>query len=81
VDSTQIIKLTNELTKLHVALDQIEKERDFYFERLRKVEELVMERSDEIGGDDPFIKQLQDVMYSPEVSYLGKKDFYCEMIK
>ncbi|KXS20194.1 hypothetical protein M427DRAFT_52445 [Gonapodya prolifera JEL478] len=65
---TQIAALTNQLTELRVQVDGLEKERDFYFGKLRDIE-IACSAQIEAGIDsehDSFIKKLQGILYATE---------------
>ncbi|KIK70007.1 hypothetical protein GYMLUDRAFT_152042 [Collybiopsis luxurians FD-317 M1] len=48
-------------------LEGLEKERDFYFEKLREIEILVQEQLDTEGApDDPALRKIQAILYSTE---------------
>ena len=49
---------------LNLAVDGLEKERDFYFGKLRDVEVLCQEHETE---DLPIVKQILDILYATEV--------------
>ncbi|KAF9911163.1 hypothetical protein BX616_010654, partial [Lobosporangium transversale] len=65
---TMIANLQKELQEERNTVAALEKERDFYFGKLRDIEVLVqqeMERSPEIGENE-LIKEIQGVLYSTE---------------
>ncbi|KAI7847351.1 calponin homology domain-containing protein [Circinella umbellata] len=74
--SSMIIDLNNQLAQLKTTVDGLEKERDFYFGKLRDIEILVQEQLDDleakgqaINGDAPdvpVLKDIQAVLYSTE---------------
>jgi RP/EB family microtubule-associated protein len=57
--------LSLQLTDLQLNLQSLETERDFYFEKLRKMEMICQE-----NPDNPIVSSLLDVMYETEVSSL-----------
>ncbi|KAJ3339522.1 hypothetical protein HDU93_008053 [Gonapodya sp. JEL0774] len=68
---TQINALSNQLTELRVQVDGLEKERDFYFGKLRDIE-IACSAQLESGADaenDAFIKKLQAVLYATEEGF------------
>ncbi|KAJ1677455.1 microtubule integrity protein mal3 [Spiromyces aspiralis] len=63
--------LTNQLNEAKVLLDTAEKERDFYFSKLREIEIMIQQTECEEGSPlDVFAKQVQEVLYSTEESYV-----------
>ena len=74
-----IIELNKQLAELKVTVDGLEKERDFYFGKLRDIEILVQEQLDDLEAkgqamngdapDAPVLKDIQAVLYSTEVKY------------
>ncbi|KAI9488303.1 calponin homology domain-containing protein [Zychaea mexicana] len=74
--SSMIIDLNKQLAELKVTVDGLEKERDFYFGKLRDIEILVQEQLDDLEAkglahngeapDAPVLKEIQAVLYSTE---------------
>ena len=54
-----------QIQDLNMAVEGLEKERDFYFGKLRDVEVLCQEHENE---DFPLVKQILDILYATEVS-------------
>lgn len=52
-----------QLNTLKLALEGVEKERDFYFGKLREVELLCQEQGQDNG---PFVERLMEVLYSAD---------------
>ncbi len=52
-----------QLNTLKLALEGVEKERDFYFGKLREVELLCQEQGQDNG---PFVEKLMEVLYSAD---------------
>lgn len=59
-----------QIQDLNLAVEGLEKERDFYFSKLRDVEVLCQEHETE---DLPVVKQILDILYATEVRLV---DFY-----
>jgi len=53
-----------QLSDLKLTVDGLEKERDFYFSKLRDIEVLVQEHEKE---DLPVLKQIMSILYATEV--------------
>ncbi|XP_075440630.1 microtubule-associated protein RP/EB family member 2 isoform X2 [Ascaphus truei] len=60
---TQVTHLSEQVHSLKVALEGVEKERDFYFGKLREIELLCQEHGQE--GDD-LVQRLMEVLYAAE---------------
>ncbi|XP_018124039.1 microtubule-associated protein RP/EB family member 2 isoform X1 [Xenopus laevis] len=60
---TQVSHLNEQVHSLKIALEGVEKERDFYFGKLREIELLCQEHGQE--GDD-LLQRLMDILYSSE---------------
>lgn len=60
---TQVAHLNEQVHSLKLALEGVEKERDFYFGKLREIELLCQEHGQE--GDD-LVQRLMDVLYSTD---------------
>lgn len=83
ISNETINQLTTEIDEMKVSVDSLERERDFYFGKLRDVEVLVQERLadlaralDEAGGEDKSgaaetetLKQIQGVLYQTEEGF------------
>lgn len=52
------------LDKNKIAMDALQKERDFYFEKLREIEQQVHQFTDQ---NHPLVKKLQSILYLEEV--------------
>ncbi|XP_059201422.1 microtubule-associated protein RP/EB family member 2 isoform X2 [Centropristis striata] len=59
----QVTHLTEELNTLKSALEGVEKERDYYFSKLREVELLCQEQGEE---NAPFVDRLMEVLYASD---------------
>jgi RP/EB family microtubule-associated protein len=71
--STAVISdLNKQITELKVTVDGLEKERDFYFGKLREIEILVQEQLDittEDNDDVHCIKDIQAILYRTEEGF------------
>ena len=54
---------SSQMSTLKLALEGVEKERDFYFSKLREVEVLCQEQGEE---NAPFVDRLMEVLYSAD---------------
>lgn len=82
----QIQQLQTENAALREHAEGLERERDFYFSKLRDIEILVTAVADEdaalVGPDglpanaakDGLIKQIQDILYTTEVRFVSAAD-------
>ncbi|XP_054452790.1 microtubule-associated protein RP/EB family member 2 isoform X2 [Anoplopoma fimbria] len=59
----QVTHLTEEMNTFKLALEGVEKERDYYFGKLREVELLCQEHGEE---NAPFVERLMEVLYSTD---------------
>lgn len=67
-----VAELNDQITQLQVTVDGLEKERDFYFSKLRDVEILVQTRADSEDKDSAtgkFCKEIQSILYSTEEGF------------
>ncbi|XP_023699157.1 microtubule-associated protein RP/EB family member 2 isoform X1 [Paramormyrops kingsleyae] len=60
---TQVVQLNEQVNTLKHALEGVEKERDFYFGKLREIELLCQEQGQESAQ---FVDRLMEVLYSTE---------------
>uniref|UniRef100_A0A9L0S1G0 Microtubule-associated protein RP/EB family member 2 n=2 Tax=Laurasiatheria TaxID=314145 RepID=A0A9L0S1G0_HORSE len=60
---TQVIQLNEQVHSLKLALEGVEKERDFYFGKLREIELLCQEHGQE---NDDLVQRLMEVLYASE---------------
>jgi len=68
----QVIALQNQLTEMRDSMEGLEKERDFYFSKLRDIEILIQEKAplDESGApNDDVLKQIQEILYTTEEGF------------
>lgn len=59
----QVIQLNEQVNTLKLALEGVEKERDFYFGKLREVEVLCQDQGEESAQ---FVERLMEVLYSAD---------------
>lgn len=67
-----VLHLQNQVKELSTHLEGLEKERDFYFEKLREIEILVQAQVEQLEAeqkDDPLLKQIQAILYSTEEGF------------
>ncbi|RGB41110.1 calponin homology domain-containing protein [Rhizophagus diaphanus] len=63
--AAMVIELTKQNEDLKVTVDGLEKERDFYFGKLRDIEILVQQQLD-VEPDNQLLKEIQTILYSTE---------------
>ncbi|KAJ7761611.1 calponin homology domain-containing protein [Mycena maculata] len=64
--------LTGQVAELSAQLEGLEKERDFYFEKLREIEILVQQQTEALeaaGQDDQTLRSIQTILYSTEEGF------------
>lgn len=63
--------MNKQITELKVTVDGLEKERDFYFGKLREIEIMVQEQLDiaEDSDDMNCIKDIQAILYRTEEGF------------
>ncbi|KZT12240.1 microtubule binding protein [Laetiporus sulphureus 93-53] len=64
--------LQGQLREMSAHLEGLEKERDFYFAKLRDIEILVqqqLETLEQEGKDDPLLRDIQKILYSTEEGF------------
>ncbi|XP_061878490.1 microtubule-associated protein RP/EB family member 2 isoform X1 [Entelurus aequoreus] len=59
----QVVQLTDQVNTLKGALEGVEKERDYYFSKLREVELLCQEQGED---NAPFVDRLMEVLYASD---------------
>jgi len=71
--SASVSALNQEIATQREAITGLEKERDFYFHKLREIEVLLQQEIDDDPqlnpGDNPFVKRIQDILYSTEEGF------------
>lgn len=60
-------KLNQTITELNLTIDTLEKERDFYFCKLREIESLV--QSDGVDKSLDLVKRIQEILYNTEEGF------------
>ncbi|CAG8480317.1 7936_t:CDS:2 [Scutellospora calospora] len=63
--ASMVIELNKQVEDLKITVDGLEKERDFYFGKLRDIEILVQQRIDS-EPDNQLLKDIQAILYSTE---------------
>lgn len=61
-DNTRLEELSNQNFELKVANEGLEKEKDFYYGKLRDIEVICQETD-----DNPIIQKILDILYATEV--------------
>uniref|UniRef100_A0A8C4Q9Z1 Microtubule-associated protein RP/EB family member 3 n=1 Tax=Eptatretus burgeri TaxID=7764 RepID=A0A8C4Q9Z1_EPTBU len=56
-----ITELNNQIKALQITLDEMEKERDFYFKKLQKIEQHLQKQDDQ---QNPFCQRIYSVLYA-----------------
>ncbi|XP_037715168.1 microtubule-associated protein RP/EB family member 1 isoform X6 [Drosophila subpulchrella] len=69
VNNQQIEEMSNQVMDMRINLEGLEKERDFYFSKLRDIEILCQEADD--GEQHPLIQKIMDILYATEVGHDG----------
>jgi RP/EB family microtubule-associated protein len=67
----RVEELTTQLNEMTVTVEGLEKERDFYFGKLRDIEVLCQEHEVE---EIPVIKQILDILYATEDGFVAPED-------
>jgi RP/EB family microtubule-associated protein len=70
-DSARVEELSSQVVELTSTVDGLEKERDFYFGKLRDVEVLCQEHE---ADGIPVIKQILDILYATEDGFAPPED-------
>jgi RP/EB family microtubule-associated protein len=72
-DAHRIDELTNQLSEMKITVDGLERERDFYYGKLRDIEVLCQEQ--EMNEDNkPFIEQVLEILYATEDGFAVPDD-------
>lgn len=67
----EIMELNQQLMDLKLTVDGLEKERDFYFSKLRDIELICQEHE---GGSNPILTKIIDVLYATEDGFAPPED-------
>uniref|UniRef100_A0A8C1IZ54 Microtubule-associated protein RP/EB family member 3 n=2 Tax=Cyprinus carpio TaxID=7962 RepID=A0A8C1IZ54_CYPCA len=67
----EIMELNQQLMELKLTVDGLEKERDFYFSKLRDIELICQEHEDE---NSPIISRIVDILYATEDGFAPPED-------
>jgi len=68
----QVLGLQTQLKEMSAHLEGLEKERDFYFAKLRDIEILVQQQTEELakgGQEDATLGEIQKILYSTEEGF------------
>lgn len=65
-NAIQLAALTKTITELKLSVDEMEKERDFYFSKLRDIEILTQKVTDSVMTGSVFFKQITEILYTTE---------------
>jgi RP/EB family microtubule-associated protein len=76
INEKQLNELNQQVSELTATVEGLEKERDFYFGKLRDIEILVQAHTESAGpngeglkpAEAMLMKQIQDILYSTEVN-------------
>ena len=69
VNTVQLAALTKTITELKLSVDEMEKERDFYFNKLRDIEILTQKVTDPAITQSAFFKQVTEILYTTEEGF------------
>lgn len=64
VSNQQVEELSNQVMDMRLNLEGLEKERDFYFSKLRDIEILCQEAED---SETPILQKILEILYATEV--------------
>ncbi|KAM5541201.1 hypothetical protein V8D89_005130 [Ganoderma adspersum] len=70
--SEAVQNLQTQLREMNAHLEGLEKERDFYFAKLRDIEILVQQQLETLQAeekDDPLLREIQKILYSTEEGF------------
>lgn len=66
----EISSTKQRLVEMKMLVDSLEKERDFYFNKLREIELLTMKEDSELKEDEFLLKKIKEIMYSTEEGFV-----------
>merc|ERR1719297_354393 len=69
--AAQLEELTQELVDTRLSIEGLEKERDFYFGKLRDIEVVIQESAE---GGDPLASKILEVLYATEEGFAVPED-------
>ncbi|XP_017016534.1 microtubule-associated protein RP/EB family member 1 isoform X3 [Drosophila kikkawai] len=72
VNNQQIEEMSNQVMDMRINMEGLEKERDFYFSKLRDIEILCQEADDAEGH--PLIQKILDILYATEDGFAPPDD-------
>ncbi|SPP73037.1 microtubule-associated protein RP/EB family member 1 isoform X3 [Drosophila guanche] len=72
VNTQQIDELSNQVMDMRLNLEGLEKERDFYFSKLRDIEILCQEAEE--GETTPLVQKILDILYATEDGFAPPDD-------
>lgn len=67
----EIMELNQQLMELKLTVDGLEKERDFYFSKLRDIELICQEHESE---NNPILSRIIDILYATEEGFAPPED-------
>ncbi|KAI0747498.1 calponin homology domain-containing protein [Fomes fomentarius] len=70
--SEAVQNLQTQLREMSAHLEGLEKERDFYFAKLRDIEIIIQQQLEAVqaeGQDDPVLREVQKILYSTEEGF------------
>lgn len=68
-NAMQLAALTKTITELKLSVDEMEKERDFYFNKLRDIEILTQKIIEPTINSSIFFKQITEILYTTEEGF------------
>lgn len=68
-NAMQLAALTKTITELKLSVDEMEKERDFYFNKLRDIEILTQKITEPAINSSLFFKQITEILYTTEEGF------------